>query len=492
MRILRTLYARLAASLLMLVIVLGTALLWTGHYVSDMYSQEVTQRLNQSIAMYVTNEQQLIEGGKVNQQAVELLAQRVMTINPSVEVYLLDAQGNILGHLLAKESVRQRRVSLGPVSDFLSGSATFPLMGDDPRNPGARKVFSASPIVEQGETVGYLYAVLGGARYQTLRESVQNSYILRVGLATILGALVLAMLAGFAVFFMLTRRLTLLRQEVERFQMDSPDETIIAPVANSVAGDEVDALRLAFAAMAKQIQQQFRALQSVDSTRRELIANVSHDLRTPLASMQGYIETLMIKDEELTTDTRRHYLEVAHKHTQRMNDLIEELFELAKLDAGPIELNTETFSLMELIHDSVQDFELTARDKHIDLTIETGNDNCYVVADIALIQRVLQNLLSNALRHTPPGRTVTISVSDNEHRARIEVSDTGNGIASHEIPHIFERFYQSQQQRPSEELGAGLGLAIVKKILDLHQSTIRVDSRPDQGTRFIFELPMPA
>ncbi len=146
---------------------------------------------------------------------------------------------------------------------------------------------------------------------------------------------------------------------------------------------------------------------------------------------------------------------------------------------------------MELIQASVQDFELTARNKRIDLTID-GNENCYVVADIALIQRVLQNLLSNALRHTPEGRTVTISVSDNEDHTRIEVSDTGNGIASHEIPHIFERFYQSQQQRPSEELGAGLGLAIVKKILDLHQSTIRVDSQPDRGTRFTFELPMPA
>jgi two-component system, OmpR family, sensor kinase len=489
--ILNTLYARLAVSLLVLVALLGAALLGIAHYISDMYSQEVTQRLNQSIAMYVTEEQQLISEGVVNQPAIDELAHRVMTINPTVEVYLIDDEGGILAHLLPEDAVQQDTVSLEPVREFLSGSATLPVFGDDPRTAGAHKVFSVSPIVENGNTTGYLYAVLGGAKYESLQNAVQESYILQVGAMTIIGSLLLALLSAMAIFFYLTRRLARLRQQIDQFQMNEPDAAIIGGEVVQ-GGDEIDQLARSFSAMARHIQQQFQALQSLDSTRRELIANVSHDLRTPLASMQGYIETLIIKEAELPEETRRHYLQIAFKHSQRLNDLIGELFELAKLDSGAVEVNAESFSLMELVHDCVQDFELVASEKDIDVKIVSDSENCFVVADIALIQRVLQNLVSNALRHTPPGHSVTIGISDDASRALIEVSDTGQGIASHEIPHIFERFYYSQQKQPSEEIGSGLGLAIVKRILELHQSTIRVSSELDRGTSFTFELPLQA
>jgi signal transduction histidine kinase len=488
--IFKTLYGRLAVSLLILVAILGAVLLGIAHYISDLYAQEVTQRLNQSIAMYVTDEQQLIESGVVNQEAIDELAHRVMTINPTVEVYVIDVEGKILTHLLNEDAVKQTVVSLEPVKRFLSGTESLPIMGDDPRHADVKKVFSVSPIVDAGNTVGYLYAVLGGEKYQSLRRSVEESYILQAGATTMVGSILVAALAAMVIFFFLTRRLAGLRTQVEQFQMSEPIADILLAEPLDRHGDEIEQLRASFFAMAQQIQQQFQALQSLDSTRRELIANVSHDLRTPLASMQGYIETLIIKNAELSEDTRLHYLKIALKHSQRLNGLIAELFELAKLDSGAVEVKAESFSLMELVHDCVQEFELTASQKGIVIGIQSESDNCFVVADIALIQRVLQNLLSNALRHTPRDQSVTIKVSDDATRALIEVSDTGRGIARHEIPHIFERFYYTRQEEPAEEIGSGLGLAIVKRILELHQSTIRVTSELNQGTCFTFELPM--
>ena len=484
----RSLYSRLALSLLILVTVLGVVLLWVAQHTSDLYSQEITQRLNHSIAMYVTEQDQLIRDGVVNSAAMDRLSNRVMTINPTVEVYLLDADGKVIADLLPEGEDTRTHVSLAPISAFLSGQAEFPLHGDDPRN-GDPRVFSASPILEDGEVTGYLYAVLGGRKYQSLKDAVAASYILQVGSVAMIGSLTLALLAALVIFFFLTRRLSALQQEVESFRAVSPQNAdLITPPEGEL--DEIDALRAAFADMSRDIRDQFQALQSLDATRRELVANVSHDLRTPLASMQGYIETLLIKGEQLDRDEQKQYLEIAHKHSRRLNTLIAELFELAKLDSGAVSPAIEEFSLLELVHDCVQDFSLAAEQRNLSLNVDAGVANCFVRADISLIQRVLQNLVDNALRHTPAGQSVTVGLHDEEGRAVVTVTDTGNGIDRHELPYIFERFYQSQQSAPTQQLGAGLGLAIVKKILDLHQSTIRVASQQGEGTRFTFDLPL--
>ena len=489
--LLKTLYAKLSATLLLLTLVLTLLLLAISHYVSDSYSQEVTQKLNQNIAMYITDQQQLIDDGTVNRAAVEELGHRMMTINPTVEVYVIDAGGEILAHVVPEESVVKTRVELSPIERFLSGEETLPITGNDPRHQDVQKVFSVSPIFDEGETVGYLYAVLGGEKYESLQKMVEESYILRIGTAGIIGSLGVALLAGAVIFFVLTRRLVTLRNNVESFQNADPGDDM-AFAAPEVMRDEIDELSASFHSMATHIRQQFKALQSLDATRRELIANVSHDLRTPLASMQGYLETLIIKDKELSDSDRITYLKTAHKHSRRLNDLISELFELAKLDSGAMELKVETFSLMELVHDCVQDFQLQAAERDIRLSVEIADQSCFVSADIGLIQRVLQNLLDNALRHTPSGRSVSVRITDSSQRALIEVSDTGRGIAQHEIPHIFERYYYSEPDEPSEKLGSGLGLAIVKRILELHESTIQVTSELNRGTRFTFDLPLQA
>jgi len=484
-----SLYARLSITLLALVILLGTTVLWIAHETSEQYSQEVTQRLNGDIAMYVTGEQQLIEDGHVNQAAVDKLAQRAMTINPTVEIYLVDAQGRILTSSLS--DVVHNRISLVPVKQFLSGEVAYPIYGDDPRHPTNQKVFSVSPILEHEKVVGYLYAVLGGKKFESLQSAVDASYILQMGAITIIGSLLVAVLAAITIFFFLTRRLSALSAHMNNFDISDPVKGPELPTP-AKAKDEIDYLSASFIEMATKIKQQFVALQSLDATRRELIANVSHDLRTPLASMQGYIETLMIKDSELSPARKQQYLATAHKHSLRLNALIAELFELAKLDSGTMELNIETFSLMELVHDSVQEFELLSAQKNIKLSVEAANENCYVCADIALIQRVLQNLLGNALEHTPADQSITIRIKDSAENVLIEVSDTGRGIAKHEIPHIFERYYFSHQGHHTEKLGSGLGLAIVKRILELHKSSIAVRSELNRGTIFSFELPLPA
>jgi methyl-accepting chemotaxis protein len=322
----KTLFAKLSLALLGIVVLTGSAFFVVERYSTQNYYEEITQRLNASIAMYVTGERQLIERGVVNDDALSLLAQQAMVINPTVEIYLLDKQGKILGHAMPPDSVQTDQVDLGPVQTLIDGEAQMPLRGTDPRNLERDKVFSAHPVMHEDQLQGYLYAILGGKKYDELANSIRGSYVQRVSLGALLAIVVAAFLVGLLVFGMMTRRLSRLTSDVRRFTdsgfdvavLDASGVGAIDTPEVQVEGDEINQLRQAFGRMANKIREQFENLKETDRLRRELVTNVSHDLRTPLASMHGYVETLLIKNDTLTAEERHHHLEITRKHTMRV------------------------------------------------------------------------------------------------------------------------------------------------------------------------------
>ena len=223
--------------------------------------------------------------------------------------------------------------------------------------------------------------------------------------------------------------------------------------------------------------------------RRDLIANVSHDLRTPLVSIRGYLEVLATKGDSLDPARRRSYLDTAVRQSEHLGTLIDELFELAKLDFKGITLEREAFQLAELATDVMHKFQLVADNKRVALHVAALPGLPLAHADLSLIERVLDNLIGNALKHTPGGGRVTLALSADEDRLVARVADTGSGVAPADLPFIFERFYRADGARRSATGGAGLGLAIAKRILELHGSAIEVESSTAQGTCFRFELP---
>jgi signal transduction histidine kinase len=485
-----TLFARLSLALLAIVALTGGAFFLVEQYSTRHYHEEITQRLNASIAMYVTGESQLIENGRVNDEALATLAQRAMIINPTVEIYLLDTAGRILAAGVPPDSIRTRQVDLGPVQTLISGKARMPLHGTDPRSE-REKVFSAHPVMQGDRLQGYLYAVLGGSKYDELANSIRGSYVQTLSVGALVAILVAAFLVGSLVFGLLTRRLARLTAQVKRFTESDFDPDLAGPLASpgSASGDEIGELRTAFDRMSSKILQQFEDLKETDRLRRELISNVSHDLRTPLSSMHGYVETLLIKNDTLDVDERRHYLEVTRKHSQRLGRLISDLFELSRLEAAGIQPRLEQFSLAELLQDVTREFALEAEQKRIRLSVQGDPQRSVVRADIGLVQRVLENLLRNAIKYTPAGGSITVTLDPRPDSVAVSVADTGCGIASKDLERVFDRFYRSEQEDPAQSDSAGLGLAIVRKILDLHGSQITVTSEVDAGTTFAFDLP---
>lgn len=486
--IFQRLYFRLALAMGALFVVSGGVLIWISTQMSEMHSLERTQLLNRDIALHAAEDMPLLNNGAVNKPALKELAHHVMFINPIVEVYLLSTTGEILSHALPYETVLRERVQMEPLKRFLQGNSKMPIFGDDPRSEDGQKTFSVSPVLNaEGDPAAYLYTVLNGKTFEGVQESLNESYNMRTGVSTIVLALSAAFLAGLVLFFVLTRRLRLLARAVRRYREDSYKGQLVLPLRGK-ARDEIDELGDAIGDMSARIERQFDAQIEIDRNRRELIANVSHDLRTPVSSMQGFLETVLCKD--LKHDEQREYLETAHKHCLRLNQLIGELFELSTLESGTVEPQWERFPVMELVQDIIHDHEISAQERGIALRATTTRQNIEVHADIAMIHRVLENLINNALRFTRENGEITIAVSEERNGVRVDVCDNGEGIATRDIPHIFDRYYQ--QESTAAHPSRGLGLAIVKRIVELHRSRIEVESMRDEGTLFRFWLPQPA
>ena len=499
----RTLYGKLALTLFVVVSLVGFGFLQLVAYSSNLYQQEVAQKLNRELAKNIITESQVLRDGKVDRAAMEEIFHMLMVINPAIELYLLDTAGNILAYSAPENRVRLERVNMQPVRQFLSGDTRFPLRGDDPRDGTRQKVFSVAPIVSNETLQGYMYIILGSEKYDGVAQMLQDSYSMRLVLWGLGAGLLVALLAGLFIFFVLTNRLRVLSLAMTNFARGDIDDRHGGKEASrrpnrypertdKRPGDEIDQLGKGFNALADRISEQIRKLENVDSQRRELIANVSHDLRTPVTNLQGYLETLLLKQDMLDPEAKTRYLNIALSQSQRLATLINELFELARLDSCENVVYAEPFSIAEIAQDMVQKFQLKAQHKAIRLNIETGREVPMVYGDISLMHRVLENLLENAIRHTPEGGRVTIGFIPKGDRLVVRVADTGQGIPEAAMDRIFDRFYRGDACRSGNPGSTGLGLAIAKRILELHGSRIRVRSRLDAGTVFSFDMPQAA
>ena len=412
-----------------------------------------------------------------------------MAVNPLIEIYLLDSQGQIKAFTAPADEVRRQKIDLKPLKDFIANHFVFPILGDDPKDPGQRKIFSAALIDPKMPERGYLYVILGGAEYDVVARRVEGVLLFRGVLIVIGLGLVVALVVAFFVLGTQTGKLRRLATAISAFRNSQFKEAVPVPIANLTGGDELDQLSRAYNEMIVHIQTQMEQIAETDATRRELVAHVSHDLRTPLASLRGYIETLLIKEKSLSPEDRHAYLDIAYKQSDYMNRLIEELFELVKLEEIDTRIELEPLQLGELAQDVLQKFKLRTEQRGIVLKGRFASEVPLVRGDVALIERLLDNLLENAIRHTVEGM-ITVTVAAGIDHARLEVADTGSGISAEDIPHIFERFYRADQSRNPAAGGAGLGLAIAGRIVELHAGHIYVHSEVGVGTCFTIELPL--
>ena len=486
----KTLYGKLVFSLLIILSIITAIYLALASYTIPLYQQEVTQELHAKLAKSLVNENPLLKEKEINKPALENIFHNLMVINPSIEVYLTDANGNILAFSAPPGKVKKKSIDLRPIDIFLNKTKTMPIFGDDPRDYSGKKVFSASPIFHNETLEGYLYVVLGGEKYDSVVNMIKGSYILQTSIIAAVSALLITLVAGIVIFNLITRRLRFLARVMEKFKKSDFQHEVALPARfDGRPVDEIDQLGTTFREMSERIIQLVKQLKATDASRRELVANVSHDLRTPLSTLQGYLETLALKNDSLSETEKRQYIDISYRQSERLGRLISELFDLAMLENQSTPVHHEPFSLAELAQDVSQKFQLEAKNKNIQFSTHLESDTPFVSADIALIERVLENLIENAIKYTPAGGQVRLVIKNENNQITTEISDNGPGISEQDLPHIFERFYRVDKSRQPEQEGTGLGLAISKRILQLHDSFINVCSEVNKGTQFSFSLP---
>lgn len=480
---LRSLYAKLLAVLVGLTLIMAVMFLTVIRHSDTARNQEINQKLYRSLASRLINEHILVEHERADPSAVQKVFDRIRVVNPRIDVYLLDSAGHVIA-ASGQSALKRAKVDVGPIGRFLKAEEELPIVGDDPSDAARRRVFSAAPVPLAGSGSGYLYLVLRGFSGDTLAQQIKQSYVLRETLWLFGCGLVFALLASALIITLMTRPLRQLTAVMDKFRKSGFAEQ---PEALRLPKDEIGTLTDTFHRMADRILDQMTALQQTDAMRRELVANISHDLRTPLASLQGYLETLQLKRAELSAEEQRSYLEVALKQTEQLSGLVSRLFDLAKLDSGQMIVTSEPLALGDLVQDVVQEFEIAASNKGVALKALIRPDLPLALADIGLMERVLRNFIENALRYTDSGGTVTVAAAPGTAHAVVEVMDSGVGIPPEELPRIFDRFYRVEKSRGLAAGNAGLGLAIAKRILDLHGSAISVTSEPGR-TVFRFTL----
>lgn len=480
-----SLYWRISGVFLIILLLVSVVYIYISLFTAEMYFQEASQKLNAQVAKHIAGETDYFTNGQVNEKELQEIFHNVMVINPSIEVYLLDKEGNIMTYFAPNKTIELKRVELEPVKEFINDTTGAFHMGPDPKNAESEKVFSAAPVYENNVLRGYLYVILNGEEYEDATHFLLGSYIMRIGLRSMSFTLISAAFISLIVLGFITRNIRKIVSVIREFKNGNLNARI-----NVRGKGEFREFADSFNEMADTIVRNIEEIKTMDNLRRELVANVSHDLRTPLAAIQGYIETILIKSDHLSETERKEYMQTILSSTERLKKLVEELFELSKLEARQTKPKPEPFSITELVQDIKQKNLVIAEAKEINLFLDYSYDIPYVYADIGMMEKVIQNLLDNAFKFTPQSHSVTIQLRKHTDSICVSIVDTGTGINEEELPFIFERYQKTKRVGYIDNDGLGLGLTIVKKILEVHNIDIKVKSSVGIGTSVSFWVPI--
>ena len=430
----------------------------------------------------------------------------LVLFEPDTELYLLDRSGDVLAKTGPTPLKPGTRVALAPVRESIDQKDATYIMGDDPERMDAGAVVVAKPVrraVASGGTreAGYLYLVLHTQQLPEGRWDALRSSFARPALGAVLAAVAVTTLLAALIIATVTDPLRRLTRAVSTLSQRGLAEGLaIAPGSALPAPtkDEFGQLTSAFEMLLDICRRQWNALRRVDHFRREGVSNLSHDLRSPLTATVACLETLDGRwQSDAAREEDRRLVEIALRNTRNAARMVQSLGDLAKLDEPEYALRAEPVDAGELLDDIALRFAERAARLGVRLRTPTALDADGVIAspratlDVELFERAVANLVDNALKFCGPGCTVTLAAEARNGLVEVSVADDGPGIAAADLPHLFDRFYQSRSTvaPATGDGGRGLGLAIVKRIAELHGGDVMVQSEPGRGTRIVMTLP---
>ena len=403
-------------------------------------------------------------------------------VNPNLDPYILDSSGRVL--YSEKRNLMRAQVDLQPILTALQDEVPeFPLRGDDPLSTNGKQLFSVAPLAVGSDSPGYLYLLNRPPILDTLSSiSGEVQFFLRIGagfLPVILGAFLL----GRGLVMGVTRNFRQIVQLLHNYQGGVAPEALEWSQRDGLAllGQEINRV-------AEKLAQRTRDLEARLLIRRDLLAKLVHDLRGPITGLRIAVESLSDDKQGNSTSTQK-IIAAIRRSLGAHQRLMSELAPIGDLEIGPDRMVRERVSIDTLIDEVIIRESPRAQALGIRLSRDSATQDIGVLVDRSMIDRVVSNLIGNALRYTPPGGAITASVQIVADGVEIVIRDTGRGIAAADLSRIFEAFFTSDERAELKGAGVGLGLSIVKRLLELHGSTVSATSTEGVGTSFCFVLP---
>lgn len=514
-----TLLGRLLLALCLLFFAAICWLLIVSNQSSQAFQHEVTQRLHLSLADHILSDTPIWEQDALDRAAIKHAFHTMMILGPAIELYVVNPYGEIIAYDAPEEKIKKSTIDLAPLKALMEGKTNLPIYGDDPRSEDKKKVFSVAPVFLDKSFKGYLYIILGGEQYDSLANNIKSNHIYRLAVTSVLVGLILLLIIGVVIFYVITRPLSQLSKQVSHYaqlltrakgsettakdikQTQKEIDQLMGNINTHNKG-EVALLQNSFHSMATKITEQMHHLTLTDEQRKLLLSHISHDLKTPIAAQRAYLDTLLVDLEEktqqgktsatLTREQKQQFLQSSINQCELLDKRVKEILELSRLEAGQFELNKEHIDITELASDVVQGLQGLAKQKDINLVLAPPLKSHTFTADASLINRLLINLIENALSHSPNNTKVTVSLRNKKGIITLNVQDQGKGIAKRDLPYIFDAFYRTknaaehnaQNKKLKGTTHHGLGLAICQRIAILHNTQVQVKSELNKGSVF--------
>ena len=480
----RSLLGQITFPLIILFVIMAAGLFYIYCEITDTNSARVEQTLHKNLAQQIIHYSDDLNQGEISKTALKPAFHSLMLLGPSYEIYITDNQGKLLVYAAEPSKIKRNTIDIKPLERFITG-ASYPIYADNPRSPDQQKLFSSAPIFKNNQQIGYVFVILGGDKYDSVVKNLAHDSDIYKILAALIAFFALALALLVFIFARLVRPISQLDQDMTDF-VNNGFSTISTSTPHQYAANEIINLHNNFSSLETKIHKQLTQIKSTEQLRREMLSHISHDLKTPLASLKGYLETWLIQYSEAAGSD---FIQVAQRNANQLQRLVEQIIELAQLDSNTVSLYQEPVAVAELAQDVLSKFQLQAQQKNITLSVEPKDPSLQAIADIAKLERVLTNLVDNALRHCKSGDSIKIQLQPKDEQLIISIADSGVGIPKEDVDHIFDAHFRAKNTVNGQQGNSGLGLAIVAKLLSLHHAKISVSSVLSQGTTFSFSLP---
>lgn len=478
-----SIFRRFAIIILSLITVLGLLFIVITYLATTNYHQASTQLLNKDVAKHVAKFSTPFTSQGINKNIADSVFYNAMVMNPNVEVYFLDSTGRVIYFEADENEIKERRIDLLPIKEYIASNGEDYIKNIDPKDPATKKIFSVAEVESGNSTKGYIYIILGSEKSQGIMGLLFESHILNLAIKAFIVILILSIIVSLLYLRRMKKNFNQMVTVLERFEQGDYKARFAVKQPN-----ELQPVMQAFNKMADLLTASISKLTRAEEERKNFIATISHDLRTPLSIARGYTETLMLKREkgDVTAEEQEKYSQLIYNKMLQIENLVKQLFELSKMEAVEFKPQKEPFIFLEIVQEAVNTFQMVAQEKQVMLKCVQCLYHVWVNADISMMERIVQNLIDNALKSTPEGGCIEAALSSNGNDLIFTIENDGPPLPDDLLEWVnnFEDGNVLSDKRP---LKLGLGLLIVQKILHLHGASLKAKTQNGKNI-FMFSL----